>query len=153
MYTFEMHVIAAKANFAGGYRCEVSSRDKFDSCNFELIVHGEHQCNSILVEKQICSTYPFWGFGGLSGRKMLLEASEGWTFCKIHIFEIWWIKWNEWSVQNVFWGCNYYYDYCCHYCHPISITEVQWNEPDSNLNLVWEVNLTADSVVRYVSVS
>ncbi|XP_044062478.1 myosin-binding protein C, cardiac-type isoform X4 [Siniperca chuatsi] len=39
VYTFEMHVIAAKANFAGAYRCEVSSRDKFDSCNFDLIVH------------------------------------------------------------------------------------------------------------------
>ncbi|XP_036440075.1 myosin-binding protein C, cardiac-type isoform X3 [Colossoma macropomum] len=39
IYTFEMHIIAAKANFAGGYRCEVSSRDKFDSCNFELTVH------------------------------------------------------------------------------------------------------------------
>uniref|UniRef100_A0A671UPV2 Myosin binding protein C3 n=1 Tax=Sparus aurata TaxID=8175 RepID=A0A671UPV2_SPAAU len=41
VYTFEMQVIAAKANFAGGYRCEVSSRDKFDSCNFELTVHGD----------------------------------------------------------------------------------------------------------------
>lgn len=41
VYTFEMHIIGAKANFAGGYRCEVSSRDKFDSCNFELAVHGE----------------------------------------------------------------------------------------------------------------
>uniref|UniRef100_A0A672MU22 Myosin-binding protein C, cardiac-type-like n=1 Tax=Sinocyclocheilus grahami TaxID=75366 RepID=A0A672MU22_SINGR len=40
VYTFEMHIIAAKANFAGGYRCEVSSRDKFDSCNFDLVVHG-----------------------------------------------------------------------------------------------------------------
>ncbi|XP_071381820.1 myosin-binding protein C, cardiac-type [Centroberyx affinis] len=39
IYTFEMHIIAAKANFAGGYRCEVSSRDKFDSCNFDLSVH------------------------------------------------------------------------------------------------------------------
>uniref|UniRef100_A0A672MX56 Myosin-binding protein C, cardiac-type n=1 Tax=Sinocyclocheilus grahami TaxID=75366 RepID=A0A672MX56_SINGR len=39
VYTFEMHIIAAKANFAGGYRCEVSSRDKFDSCNFDLVVH------------------------------------------------------------------------------------------------------------------
>ncbi|XP_036399032.1 myosin-binding protein C, cardiac-type isoform X1 [Megalops cyprinoides] len=39
VYTFEMHIIAAKANYAGGYRCEVSSRDKFDSCNFDLIVH------------------------------------------------------------------------------------------------------------------
>uniref|UniRef100_A0AAX7SD90 Myosin-binding protein C, cardiac-type n=1 Tax=Astatotilapia calliptera TaxID=8154 RepID=A0AAX7SD90_ASTCA len=39
VYTFEMHIIAAKANFAGGYRCEVSSKDKFDSCNFDLTVH------------------------------------------------------------------------------------------------------------------
>ncbi|XP_065123754.1 myosin-binding protein C, cardiac-type [Paramisgurnus dabryanus] len=38
-YTFEMHIIAAKANYAGAYRCEVASRDKFDSCNFDLIVH------------------------------------------------------------------------------------------------------------------
>ncbi|XP_058636902.1 myosin-binding protein C, cardiac-type isoform X2 [Onychostoma macrolepis] len=39
VYTFEMHIIAAKANYAGAYRCEVSSRDKFDSCNFDLVVH------------------------------------------------------------------------------------------------------------------
>ncbi|XP_028812832.1 myosin-binding protein C, cardiac-type isoform X2 [Denticeps clupeoides] len=39
VYAFEMHIIGAKANYAGGYRCEVSSRDKFDSCNFELAVH------------------------------------------------------------------------------------------------------------------
>ncbi|XP_068178937.1 myosin-binding protein C, cardiac-type [Antennarius striatus] len=38
VHTFEMHIIAAKANFAGAYRCEVSSRDKFDSCNFNLTV-------------------------------------------------------------------------------------------------------------------
>uniref|UniRef100_A0A8C2KXC6 Myosin binding protein C, cardiac n=1 Tax=Cyprinus carpio TaxID=7962 RepID=A0A8C2KXC6_CYPCA len=36
VYTFEMHIIAAKGNFAGAYRCEVSSKDKFDSCNFDL---------------------------------------------------------------------------------------------------------------------
>uniref|UniRef100_A0A3B3XR33 Myosin-binding protein C, fast-type n=2 Tax=Poecilia mexicana TaxID=48701 RepID=A0A3B3XR33_9TELE len=41
VYTFEMQIIAAKPNFAGGYRCEVSSKDKFDSCNFDLAVHGE----------------------------------------------------------------------------------------------------------------
>nr|XP_020488153.1 myosin-binding protein C, cardiac-type [Labrus bergylta] len=39
VYTFEMQVIAAKPNFAGAYRCEVTSRDKFDSCNFDLAVH------------------------------------------------------------------------------------------------------------------
>lgn len=41
VHTFEMQIIAAKANFAGAYRCEVSSKDKFDSCNFDLTVHGE----------------------------------------------------------------------------------------------------------------
>ncbi|XP_031702198.1 myosin-binding protein C, cardiac-type isoform X3 [Anarrhichthys ocellatus] len=39
VYTFEMQVIDAKPNFAGAYRCEVASRDKFDSCNFDLTVH------------------------------------------------------------------------------------------------------------------
>ncbi|XP_010764050.1 myosin-binding protein C, cardiac-type isoform X4 [Notothenia coriiceps] len=39
VYTFEMQIIAAKANFTGAYRCEVASRDKFDSCNFDLAVH------------------------------------------------------------------------------------------------------------------
>ncbi|XP_034736209.1 myosin-binding protein C, cardiac-type isoform X3 [Etheostoma cragini] len=39
VHTFEMQIIAAKPNFAGAYRCEVTSRDKFDSCNFELAVH------------------------------------------------------------------------------------------------------------------
>ncbi|XP_056268541.1 myosin-binding protein C, cardiac-type [Pseudoliparis swirei] len=38
-YTFEMQVIEAKPNFAGAYRCEVATRDKFDSCNFDLTVH------------------------------------------------------------------------------------------------------------------
>uniref|UniRef100_A0A8C5CK07 Myosin binding protein C3 n=1 Tax=Gadus morhua TaxID=8049 RepID=A0A8C5CK07_GADMO len=40
IHTFEMQIVEAKPNFAGAYRCEVSSRDKFDSCNFDLIVHG-----------------------------------------------------------------------------------------------------------------
>ncbi|XP_054872046.1 myosin-binding protein C, cardiac-type [Amphiprion ocellaris] len=39
VYTFEMQIIEAKANFAGAYRCEVASRNKFDSCNFDLTVH------------------------------------------------------------------------------------------------------------------
>ncbi|XP_057691665.1 myosin-binding protein C, cardiac-type [Corythoichthys intestinalis] len=39
VYTFEMHIMEAKANFAGAYRCEVLSKDKLDSCNFQLIVH------------------------------------------------------------------------------------------------------------------
>ncbi|KAB1272020.1 Myosin-binding protein C; cardiac-type [Camelus dromedarius] len=41
VYLFELHIIDAQATFAGGYRCEVSTKDKFDSCNFNLTVHGE----------------------------------------------------------------------------------------------------------------
>ncbi|XP_031755629.1 myosin-binding protein C, cardiac-type isoform X4 [Xenopus tropicalis] len=39
IYTFEIQIIQAKTTYAGGYRCEVSSKDKFDSCNFNLAVH------------------------------------------------------------------------------------------------------------------
>ncbi|XP_074853366.1 myosin-binding protein C, cardiac-type [Carettochelys insculpta] len=39
VYIFEMHIIQAKMTYAGGYRCEVSTKDKFDSCNFSLIVN------------------------------------------------------------------------------------------------------------------
>lgn len=39
VYTFEIHIIKAKTTYAGAYRCEVSSKDKFDSCNFSLSVN------------------------------------------------------------------------------------------------------------------
>lgn len=52
VYTFEMNIIAAKLNFAGAYRCEVSSRDKFDSCNFDLVVHGKTQTFTLGLTKQ-----------------------------------------------------------------------------------------------------
>lgn len=38
VYTFEMHIMQAKLNDAGGYRCEVTDKDKFDCCNFELTI-------------------------------------------------------------------------------------------------------------------
>lgn len=41
IYLFELHITDAQATSAGGYRCEVSTKDKFDSCNFNLTVHGE----------------------------------------------------------------------------------------------------------------
>uniref|UniRef100_A0A8C3IHM9 Myosin-binding protein C, cardiac-type n=1 Tax=Chrysemys picta bellii TaxID=8478 RepID=A0A8C3IHM9_CHRPI len=44
VYIYEMHIIQAKMTYAGGYRCEVSTKDKFDSCNFSLIVHGKIIC-------------------------------------------------------------------------------------------------------------
>ncbi|KAM6895469.1 myosin-binding protein C, slow-type isoform 1-T1 [Xenentodon cancila] len=36
IHTFEMHIIKAKENYAGNYRCEVTYKDKFDSCSFDL---------------------------------------------------------------------------------------------------------------------
>lgn len=35
-----MHIIKAKENYAGNYRCEVNYKDKFDSCSFDLEVKG-----------------------------------------------------------------------------------------------------------------
>uniref|UniRef100_A0ABM5F9V1 Myosin-binding protein C, cardiac-type n=1 Tax=Pogona vitticeps TaxID=103695 RepID=A0ABM5F9V1_9SAUR len=39
VYVFEMNIIEAKPTYSGGYRCEVATKDKFDSCNFSLVVH------------------------------------------------------------------------------------------------------------------
>uniref|UniRef100_A0A670YLP8 Myosin-binding protein C, slow-type n=1 Tax=Pseudonaja textilis TaxID=8673 RepID=A0A670YLP8_PSETE len=39
IYTFEMQIIKAKDNYAGNYRCEVTYKDKVDSCSFDLEVH------------------------------------------------------------------------------------------------------------------
>lgn len=41
VYTFELEIIEANMTFAGGYRCEVSTKDKFDSSNFNLTVNGK----------------------------------------------------------------------------------------------------------------
>ncbi|XP_069663579.1 myosin-binding protein C, slow-type isoform X3 [Haliaeetus albicilla] len=43
IHTFEMHIIQAKENYAGNYRCEVSYKDKFDSCSFDLEVTESSQ--------------------------------------------------------------------------------------------------------------
>lgn len=40
IHTFEMHIIKAKENYGGNYRCEVTYKDKFDSCSFDLEVKG-----------------------------------------------------------------------------------------------------------------
>nr|XP_033808221.1 myosin-binding protein C, slow-type isoform X2 [Geotrypetes seraphini] len=37
-YTFEMQIIKAKESYAGNYRCEVTYKDKFDTCSFDLEV-------------------------------------------------------------------------------------------------------------------
>ncbi|KAF7229275.1 myosin-binding protein C, slow-type isoform X3 [Nothobranchius furzeri] len=48
VHTFEMHIIKAKENYAGNYRCEVTYKDKFDSCSFDLDVkETEHGSQNI----------------------------------------------------------------------------------------------------------
>ncbi|XP_034019258.1 myosin-binding protein C, slow-type isoform X3 [Thalassophryne amazonica] len=43
IHTFEMHIIKAKENYGGNYRCEVTYKDKFDSCTFDLEVKESEQ--------------------------------------------------------------------------------------------------------------
>ncbi|XP_056878214.1 myosin-binding protein C, slow-type isoform X10 [Takifugu flavidus] len=43
IHTFEMHIIKAKDSYAGNYRCEVTYKDKFDSCSFDLEVKESGQ--------------------------------------------------------------------------------------------------------------
>uniref|UniRef100_A0A8D0CWL5 Myosin-binding protein C, fast-type n=1 Tax=Sander lucioperca TaxID=283035 RepID=A0A8D0CWL5_SANLU len=41
IYTYEMKIIKVVAGDAGGYRCEVTAKDKCDSSTFEISVEGE----------------------------------------------------------------------------------------------------------------
>uniref|UniRef100_A0A8C4RY33 Myosin binding protein C1 n=1 Tax=Erpetoichthys calabaricus TaxID=27687 RepID=A0A8C4RY33_ERPCA len=47
IHTFEMHIIKAKENYAGNYRCEVTYKDKFDSCSFDLEVIGQEDAGEL----------------------------------------------------------------------------------------------------------
>lgn len=40
VYTYEMSIIKVVEGDAGGYRCEATSKDKCDSCTFEVTVEG-----------------------------------------------------------------------------------------------------------------
>lgn len=51
-----MHIIQAKENYAGNYRCEVSYKDKFDSCSFDLEVTGKIP----LVSVKLYKDFPFF---------------------------------------------------------------------------------------------
>ncbi|XP_064174657.1 myosin-binding protein C, slow-type-like isoform X2 [Anguilla rostrata] len=48
IHTFEMHIIKAKENYAGNYRCEVTCKDKFDSCSFDLEVKEAADASSAM---------------------------------------------------------------------------------------------------------
>ncbi len=41
IYTYEMKIIKVVPGDVGGYRCEVTSKDKCDSSTFEISVEGE----------------------------------------------------------------------------------------------------------------
>ncbi|XP_041671903.1 myosin binding protein Cb isoform X2 [Cheilinus undulatus] len=43
IYTYEMKIIKVVAGDAGGYRCEVTAKDKCDSCTFEITVEAAQQ--------------------------------------------------------------------------------------------------------------
>ncbi|XP_076008440.1 myosin-binding protein C, fast-type-like [Genypterus blacodes] len=43
IYTFEMHFIKVKPVDAGSYRCEVTAKEKCDSCTFEVSVEASQQ--------------------------------------------------------------------------------------------------------------
>ncbi|XP_030610505.1 myosin binding protein Cb isoform X2 [Archocentrus centrarchus] len=43
IYTYEMKIIKVVPGDAGGYRCEVTSKDKCDSSTFEITVEAAHQ--------------------------------------------------------------------------------------------------------------
>uniref|UniRef100_A0A6Q2ZGA5 Myosin-binding protein C, slow-type n=1 Tax=Esox lucius TaxID=8010 RepID=A0A6Q2ZGA5_ESOLU len=47
IHTFEMYIIKAKENYAGNYRCEVTYKDKFDSCSFDLEVKELEQSQNV----------------------------------------------------------------------------------------------------------
>lgn len=55
-----MHIIQAKENYAGNYRCEVSYKDKFDSCSFDLEVTGKIPLVSVKLYKDF--TFYFFFF-------------------------------------------------------------------------------------------
>lgn len=43
IYTYEMKIVKVVPGDAGGYRCEVSAKDKCDSCTFEVTVEAAEQ--------------------------------------------------------------------------------------------------------------
>uniref|UniRef100_A0A8B9HCZ5 Myosin binding protein C, fast type a n=1 Tax=Astyanax mexicanus TaxID=7994 RepID=A0A8B9HCZ5_ASTMX len=48
IYTYEMTIVKVVDGDAGGYRCEVTSKDKCDSCTFDITVEGRQEINSLL---------------------------------------------------------------------------------------------------------
>uniref|UniRef100_A0A8C5E8E5 Myosin binding protein C, fast type a n=1 Tax=Gouania willdenowi TaxID=441366 RepID=A0A8C5E8E5_GOUWI len=49
IYTYEMNIIKVVDGDAGGYRCEVTAKDKCDTCPFEIIVEGRTHHHMIVI--------------------------------------------------------------------------------------------------------
>uniref|UniRef100_A0A6Q2ZPP4 Myosin binding protein C, fast type a n=1 Tax=Esox lucius TaxID=8010 RepID=A0A6Q2ZPP4_ESOLU len=49
VYTYQMSIIKVVEADAGGYRCEVTSKDKCDSCTFEVTVEGGSEVRASVV--------------------------------------------------------------------------------------------------------
>uniref|UniRef100_A0A8C3TU05 Myosin-binding protein C, slow-type n=1 Tax=Catharus ustulatus TaxID=91951 RepID=A0A8C3TU05_CATUS len=83
IHTFEMQIIKAKENYAGNYRCEVSYKDKFDSCSFDLEVTGKVTFVSVKIYNNL---FLFFGegqedageldFSGLLKRREVKQQEE-----------------------------------------------------------------------------
>ncbi|KAM9301716.1 myosin-binding protein C, cardiac-type [Gastrophryne carolinensis] len=73
VYNFEIQIIKAKPAYAGGYRCEVSSKDKFDSCNFNLAVHEAANAG----EFDIRSAFKRTSIVGPARRRISIASGEG----------------------------------------------------------------------------
>ncbi|XP_071974802.1 myosin-binding protein C, cardiac-type [Engystomops pustulosus] len=73
IYTFEIHIIKAKTTYAGGYRCEVSSKDKFDSCNFNLNVLEVSNTSDI----DIRSAFRRTSIIGAARRRISVASGDG----------------------------------------------------------------------------
>lgn len=75
-----MHIIQAKENYAGNYRCEVSYKDKFDSCSFDLEVTGKIPLVSIKLYKDFFFFNLKW--------HLILFRTFKWRMLKENIFSI-----------------------------------------------------------------
>lgn len=77
VYTFEIHIIKAKTTYAGGYRCEVSSKDKFDSCNFNLNIHEASNAGEVDIRSAFRRTGDGKEEAGELDFSALLKKREG----------------------------------------------------------------------------
>ncbi|XP_041735417.1 myosin-binding protein C, fast-type isoform X14 [Coregonus clupeaformis] len=69
VYTYEMSIIKVVEGDAGGYRCEVTSKDKCDSCTFEVTVEA-------VQEEQPANILDAFKRSGIKGAKKGGDAGE-----------------------------------------------------------------------------